>query len=292
MATPTSSSRRRFIQGLPAALGGLALLAGAAPQSAAAAPRAELWPRWQKQDRTSRTRVDHTPWADILRRHLVAGTDGINRLDYAGALAARGRLQAYLGSLQAVPVSRLAGDEQFAFWANIYNALTVETVLQHYPVDSIRDIDISPGLFADGPWGAALIAVEGVPLSLDDIEHHILRPIWRDPRLHYAVNCAALGCPNLQGEPFRADRLDLQLDRAARQFVNHPRGATLEPDGLIVSSLYRWYRSDFGGSDAGVIAHLQRYADPDLARRLAAVSEIADDRYDWALNDQGSAART
>ncbi len=288
----TATSRRRLLRGLPRCLGGLALLAGLAPQPAAAAPRADLWPRWQRHDQSSRTRVDHQRWADFLSTYLVAGSDGINRLDYSGALAASGSLQVYLTSLQAVPVSRLARDEQFAFWANLYNAQTVATVLQHYPVASIRDIDISPGLFADGPWGAAQTSVEGVSLSLDDIEHRILRPIWRDPRLHYAVNCASLGCPNLQPEPFHADRLDQQLDRAARQFVKHPRAAAFEPDGLVVSSLYRWYRNDFGGSDAGIIAHLKRHADPALARRLATVTEIADDRYDWALNDLGSTART
>ncbi len=97
--------------------------------------------------------------------------------------------------LAATSADRLRRAEQFPFWINLYNALTVKVVLDHYPVEIIRDIDISPGLFADGPWGKKLVTVEGEALSLDDIEHRILRPIWKDPRLHYVLNCAALGVP-------------------------------------------------------------------------------------------------
>jgi hypothetical protein len=158
-------------------------------------------------------------------------------------------------------------------------------VLDHDPVDSIRDIDISPGWFADGPWGKKLITVDGSDLSLDDIEHRILRPIWRDPRVHYAVNCAALGCPNLRPRPFTADRLDRMLTEGARAYVNHPRGARMTDDGLVVSSIYVWFQADFGGDDAGVIAHLKRYAKPGLAADLGAARGIDDHRYDWALND-------
>jgi len=155
-------------------------------------------------------------------------------------------------------------------------------------VDSIRDIDISPGLFADGPWGAELVTVEGVPLSLDDVEHRILRPIWRDPRVHYAVNCAALGCPDLARDPFDAGRLDAQLDRQARRFVNHRRGVRFEGDGdLIVSGIYRWFSEDFGdGSDRAILRHLRRHAAPALAGRLAAADGIDDHDYDWSLNDR------
>jgi hypothetical protein len=124
-------------------------------------------------------------------------------------------------------------------------------------------------------------------LSLDDIEHRILRPIWRDPRLHYAVNCAALGCPNLQTAAFTAANTEALLDKAARDFVNHPRGAAIVGGKLIVSSIYVWYEADFGGADRGVIAHLKRYAGPELATALAAVDRISGNRYDWGLNDLG-----
>jgi hypothetical protein len=263
------------------------VLTAAAP-GILAAPAAELWPRWQAHDERSRATIDHGRWGGLLARHLVRGGDGITRVDYA-AFAADDRavLDRYLADLAAVPISRHARAEQMAYWINLYNALTVRVVLDHYPVDSIRDIDISPGLFSDGPWGAQLVEVEGVPLSLDDIEHRILRPIWRDPRVHYAVNCASIGCPDLQDEPFRGDTIGAQLDAAARAFVNHPRGVQVEGDELVVSSLYDWFMEDFGATEAEVIAHLRSYADPGLAARLDRVTTIGDDRYDWALNDAG-----
>ncbi len=272
--------------------GATGLLASLSPALASAAPRAELWPRWQAHNPGSQQRVDHGSWAAFLARYLLRGTDGINRLDYRAAMTARAGLHGYMQELQAVPVGRLGRAQQFAFWVNLYNALTVATVLDHYPVATIRDIDISSGLFSNGPWGASLVEVERVPLTLDDIEHRILRPIWRDARIHYAVNCAALGCPNLHHEPFDAARLEDQLEAAARAFVNHPRAARIEGGKLYVSSIYDWYRSDFGGSETGVIAHLKRYAAPDLARQLDEIEEIEDSSYDWALNDAASARQS
>ena len=123
-------------------------------------------------------------------------------------------------------------------------------------------------------------------MSLDDIEHETMRPTFRDPRVHYAVNCASIGCPNIWPFAWRAATLDRALDDAAAAFVNHPRGVTVLPDGrLRVSSIFKWFREDFGDSEAGVVAHLRRHAAPALAARLNERTAIADDAYDWALND-------
>lgn len=272
-------SRRALL----AVLATVPLLAAARP---ATAPRATLWPRWQRCDPSSTLRVDHTPWAAFLARHVRPQPDGLNLVAYREVSAAdRAALAAYLDGLARVPVSSLAPGEQMTFWINLYNALTVRVVLDHFPVRSIRDIDISPGLLADGPWGARLLEVEGEPLCLDDIEHRILRPIWGDPRIHYAVNCASLGCPNLAREPFQADRLDPQLDAAAYAFVNHPRGVRLEEGRLVVSSIYHWFKEDFGGDDRSVIRHLLAYAAPSLAMPLQKVGRIASHAYDWSLNE-------
>jgi hypothetical protein len=253
--------------------------------AASAAPRAEPWPRWERHDPASRTTVDHAAWDAFLRRHVQRGADGIHRLPYGAIGAAdRAALEAYLARLQATPVSALARAEQRALWINFYNAATVQVVLRHYPVASIRDIDLSPGLFARGPWGARLWTVEGEKLSLDDIEHRILRPLWRDPRTHYALNCASLGCPNLAARAYTAAALEAMLDEGARAFVNHPRGASVEDGRLAVSSLYDWFADDFGG-DRGVLAHLKAHAAPPLAAALAKIDAIDDDAYDWALND-------
>lgn len=263
----------------------LALLIGG---PALAAPASEPWPRWEQQREAATERVDQAPWAGLLRRYLRPGADGINRFAYAAVTPAdRAALEADVARLAAVPVSSLARPEQRAFWINLYNELTVLVVLRAMPVSSIMDIGISPGLFARGPWDAKLLQVEGQPLSLNDIEHRILRPIWHDPRTHYAVNCASLGCPNLAAEPYTAAGMEAQLDRAARAYVNHPRGFQVQGGVLTVSSIYAWYEADFGGTDAGVIAHLRRYAEPAKAATLDGVTRVGRNTYDWSLNGAG-----
>jgi len=251
-----------------------------------AAPRAELWAKWQAHDDASDATIDHGAWDYFLRSYVRLGSDGIARIPYARVTASdRERLGADLARLAGVPIGAYSRREQLAFWVDLYNELTVKLVLDHYPVSTIKNIAISPGLFAVGPWGRKLITVEREALSLDDIEHRILRPIWRDPRIHYAVNCAALGCPNLQASAFTAGDTEALLDKAAREYVNHPRGATVSGGELTVSSIYIWYETHFGGTEAGVIEHLKHYARPGLASALAAIDHISGDSYDWALND-------
>lgn len=253
---------------------------------ALAAPRAELWERWTAQDPQSSLEIDHSDWDELLDRYRSTASDGIARFDYGGVTAGDSQALAdYLDRLQRVPVSTLARPEQLAFWLNAYNALTVQIILQHYPVRSIRDIDISPGLFADGPWGRKLLTVEGQAVSLDDIEHRILRPIWQSPLIHYGVNCASLGCPDLPARAFTRHTAIAGLEAAARAFINHPRGVALTVEGLTVSSIYSWFAEDFGGQDQAVIAHLLGFAEPALAARLAGISMISGHDYDWSLND-------
>ena len=168
-----------------------------------------------------------------------------------------------------------------AYWINLYNALTVFVVVGRYPVDSIKEIKSS--LIKFGPWDKELITVQGQKLTLDQIEHGILRPIWRDPRIHYAVNCASIGCPNLAAEAYRSDNLERLLEQGAKEYVNHPRGVSVEDGKLLVSSIYDWYKEDFGDTDAGVLAHLKKYAAPDLVALLDRYDSF-DDGYDWTLN--------
>ncbi|UUX51030.1 DUF547 domain-containing protein [Nisaea acidiphila] len=254
--------------------------------SAFAAPKAELWGRWEAHAPGGAVTLTHSAWDMFLTRYVRGGTDGIARVDYGAVTETdRAALYDYVTSLEAIPVTSLSRSEQLPYWVNLYNALTVRVVLEHYPVDSIRDIDISPGLFADGPWGKKLATVEGEEISLDDIEHRILRPVWRDPRIHYAVNCASLGCPNLQPRAMTAANAERYLEHGASAYINHPRGARVESGKLIVSSIYDWFDEDFGGDDAGVIAHLKRYATGTLADALRSVGRISDDEYDWRLND-------
>jgi len=251
------------------------------------APDKELWQRWTAHDPTAETRISHTAWTEFLDRYLVVVPDGPNRLRY-GAVSSddHQRLKAYITSLAQTPIRRFNRDQQFAYWVNLYNALTVDLVLDAYPVDSIRDI--SGGVFSAGPWDQELVTIEGVALSLNDIEHRILRPIWDDPRIHYAVNCASIGCPDLQPQAFTAETTEPLLNLAARTYINAARGVWFESERLYASSIYNWFREDFGGSEAGILRHLRRYADQDLAARLQRVEAIAGYDYDWSLNNATS----
>jgi hypothetical protein len=228
--------------------------------------------------------VDHSEWGRILGRYLKPSPDGINRFAYGRVSEAdKSALKAYLAGLEQVKVTALEPNEQRAYWINLYNALTIDVVLDHYPVKSIRDI--GGGLFVAGPWKKPLVSVQGRRLSLDNIEHDILRKVWRDARVHYAVNCASLSCPNLMGEPFTGAKLEAMLNKGARDYVNHPRGATVKDGELVLSRIYSWYRRDFGVSDADIIRHVAGYAEPKLKKQLAGIETIDDYFYDWSLND-------
>jgi len=257
------------------------------PSVGAFAPEADLWERWTAHSPTNTASVDHSAWDAFLAQYVVVHRDGVNRVAYAKVSDAdKMRLDEYLSSLSAIRVSNLSRAEQRAYWINLYNALTVDVVLDHYPVDSIRDISISPGFFSIGPWKKKLIRIESEEISLDDIEHRILRPIWKDPRIHYAVNCASLGCPNLMPVAFTATNTDRLLDQGAKDFINSPHGARFDSDSnLTASSIYDWFQEDFGGDETGVIAHLRSYASPALKSKLGSISGVYDFDYDWTLND-------
>jgi hypothetical protein len=259
-------------------------LIAAAP--AFAAPKSEPWPRWQANDPSSTVSVDHGPWSRFLAKYVSEGKPGeVSTVAYARVTAAdKQNVGDYIGSLERTRVSQLNRDEQFAYWVNLYNAGTVRLILDRYPVKSIRDIKLG-GLFPSGPWDAKLLTVEGEPLSLNDIEHRILRPIWKDPRIHYAVNCASYSCPNLQATAFTAKNSGALLDQSARSYVNAARGVDFSSGTLVLSSIYSWYADDFGSSQAELLAHLRRYAAPALAERLAGYRGKITSGYDWALNE-------
>jgi hypothetical protein len=244
---------------------------------------------WADHDNENAETIDHGEWQAILDGYLRTGDpSGIHLFDYGGLKANpsdRARLQGYLSHLEAVDPRLHSRDEQMAYWINFYNALTIETVVEDYPVDSIKKIHrgIVP---LSGPWGDERATVAGQRLTLDNMEHDILRALWGDPRIHYAVNCASLGCPNLMPTVFTAANLEEMMDAAARAYVNHPRGVELMDEMFgVASSIYTWFQEDFGGSEAGVVEHLLRYAKPELAERLRSFEGGFDYEYDWDLND-------
>ena len=249
------------------------------------APKAEIWDRWVAHQSDSSATVDHDAWDEFLKKYVSVHEDGVNRVAYGDVDGAgRSALDNYIRTLTAVSVDTLSRDEQLAYWINLYNALTVKVVLAHYPVDTIRDIDISPGLFSDGSWDKKLIEIDSEPMSLNDIEHRILRPTWRDPWIHYAVNCASIGCPNLQRSAFTGATAGKMLEDAAHAYINDRRGVSVEDSRVVVSSIYAWFTDDFGGDVAGAIAHLKRYVSPEVASALDEADNL-EDAYDWTLND-------
>ena len=263
----------------------MGLLAIGASSPSSAATVAEMF---GKSNAASTVVVDHSAWTKLLSTYVVASPDGINRVRYADfKKEGHQGLKAYVKSLEAVEVAGLSRNEQWAYWANLYNAKTIDIVLDAYPVKSIKDISLGGGLvaaFSGGPWKAKVLKVAGQDLSLDDIEHGLLRPVFKDPRVHYSVNCASIGCPNLMREALTGAKLDAQLDAGAKDYINNPRGISVSGGQVTASSIYKWFAEDFGGP-AGAIAHARGYAEPALKQKLESITTISGYDYNWSLND-------
>ena len=255
---------------------------------ACGAPEPKEIAGWGVSDETSTATIDHSPWQEILDGYVRTDDSGVNLFDYAAIsskAAETAKLDDYLGFLQGLDPRAYSRAEQMPYWINLYNATTVQVVLSEYPVDTIRDIH--EGVIPNtGPWGDVHANVNGQDLSLDDIEHGILRPLWRDKRIHYAVNCAAYGCPHMLATAFTAANTEQLLEAGARDYVNNARGVDfVDDDFIVISSIYDWYAEDFGDTEESVVAHLLEYADEELAARLEGFEGSIDYEYDWSLNE-------
>ncbi|MFT4716148.1 MAG: hypothetical protein ACI8YI_001838 [Paracoccaceae bacterium] len=240
---------------------------------------------WLKENPANSTPIDHSAWSGFLQTYITQDHDGLNRLAYATVSTEdKATLNSYVEMLSKIEITDRARAVQRAYWLNLYNALTVSVILDHYPVKSIKDIDTS-GLLSNGPWGEILLKVENTEISLDIIEHDILRPIWHDPRTHYGVNCASIGCPNLHTQAFTAVNTEALLDQLASDYINSTRGVLVEDGDITVSKIYQWFAYDFGNSEDAVLAHLSKYAAPELKIELQEIGEISGADYNWALNE-------
>ena len=224
-------------------------------------------------------------YAAFLDRYLeTTHPDGIHRVRYGAVTPGDQKaLWAWLRAEAARGPGGLSQDAQFAYWANLYNGLTLARVLDAYPVSSILDIKRWPWSF--GPWDEPLVRVQGLELSLNAIEHRILRPLFQEPRVHFALNCASLGCPNLAPKPYAAKTLETMLQAGLEAYLAHPRGLRLEGGQLTLSSIFDWYRSDFPADRDGFLTALAAAAPPELRAPLQAVQGPFAYEYDWALND-------
>jgi hypothetical protein len=221
--------------------------------------------------------VDHGVYAGLLDRHVKNGM-----VDYRGFQQDEAILDRYLDTLAAVDPATLSPDEQFAFYTNAYNAWTIKLILSRYPeIRSIREL----GSLFRSPWKKKIARINGELLTLDQIEHDILRKQFKDPRVHFAVNCASKGCPPLRDEPFTGNRLDSQLNQAAADFINAPRFNRLEGDILYISKIFDWFSEDF---DDDIIDTIIQFADAPLRDRLEknrARIRVKYLDYDWSLNN-------
>lgn len=239
------------------------------------APKSDLWPYWNQSNETNLEQVSHQDWQQFLDNYLIK--QGQNTLVRYQAVntADKTLLKQYIKKLEQVNPLDYSKAEQYAYWVNLYNAVTVDLILDAYPIKSITKLG---GLFSFGPWGDDVVIVNGKSLTLNDIEHRILRPIWQDPRTHYAVNCASLGCPNLQPEAFTSDNTEALLEQAASDFVNSDKGVLIGNNKLQLSSIYDWFAVDFG-TEKQLIQHLDQYR----TKPVTNTKKISYD-YDWSLN--------
>lgn len=243
----------------------------------------------------------HAAWTALLQRHVVLVDGGkASQVDYAGFARDRAALQAYLASLSAVPQGEFDAwtrPQQLAFLINAYNAFTVELILTRYPeLASIRDL----GSLFSNPWKQRFFTLLGEKRHLDWIEHEVIRRpgVYDEPRIHFAVNCASVGCPMLREEAFVAARLDAQLEGQTRRFLSDRSRNRYDPQAgkLLVSQIFDWYGGDFAAGYRGITSLKQflgmyadlladAAADRDKVRQGRAAVGFID--YDWALNGVG-----
>ena len=222
------------------------------------------------------TSMDNSIYASLLKKHVADG-----RVDYSGFKTDESQLDQYLRQLSQTEPDHLDRAGQMAFYINLYNAATIKLILTAYPgIKSIKDL----GSLFQSPWKKKFISLNGRTITLDHIEHDILRPRFKDPRVHFAINCASQSCPPLLDEPYTGSTLDAQLNKVTANFINNPHSTYIQDRTLYVSSIFKWFSQDFGNDIKGFVL---KYARADLKRQMddQAVSlKIKYMDYDWSLN--------
>lgn len=223
---------------------------------------------------------DQTPlYSELLSQYV-----GDGRVDYGALKKKEAQLDTYLEYLAATDPTQMAEKDRFAFYINAYNAYTIKLILKNFedgqPPASIKDI----GSFFSKPWSIKFVKIGGKTYTLDNIEHDILRPTFKDARVHFAVNCASKSCPPLLSEPYSGAKLDQQLDSSTRAFINNHQENRLEGATLYVSAIFKWFKEDF---QKNPIAFVEKYAQGNLKKELAAQKgriQVKYLDYDWSLN--------
>ena len=251
--------------------------------AAAGSVKATPWPFWDKAEPKNTRTIDHRVWDSLLKRYVVSNHPSeINRFRYGDVKKSdRKALKKYLKTLSKIDPRDYRQTEQKAYWINLYNALVVQQVLGSYPIKNITDIGRKG---ERGPWDEKIIKIQGKKLSLNDIEHRILRPIWSDHKIHFALVDGSLGAPNLQPKAYTARNMRSMLKQAAREYINHPRGLTLEKGKMRASRVFADHQSDFAKNRAGLLKLFAYYVDDRKALYLLGFQGNIEYHNDWALN--------
>lgn len=231
----------------------------------------------------TRGEPDYSAWNRLLDTYY----NPARGMDYAGLEANdRSTLLALRDRLGRVDVSSLTDDEALAYWINVYNVNTVATITENYPVASIRDLSTDP-IIRLNVFKKKRVPAQGRSLSLNDVENEKIRASFKDPRIHFVINCAARSCPPMRREAITGTQLNQQLDDQTRQFMNGPLGARLQGQTLRVTKILDWFGEDFERWGGGKVNFVAKYLDPQRRKQLidAGRVRIAYDDYDWRLND-------
>lgn len=250
-----------------------------------AAPSSDLDPRWAEFADEKNIELDNQDWQLFLDKYLIFDDKDQSYMAY-GKVSAQDKLvlDSYIDYLANLAPKTLTKKQQLPYWINLYNAKTISLILDSYPIESIRKIGNS--WFKSGPWDDKVLSISNREVSLNDIEHRILRPIYQQASIHYALNCASYSCPNLNASAYTLENAQILVAENARQYVNHDRGVSFNDEGeLVLSSIYKWYKEDFGRTYIDLITHLIGFADKDLGDKLRAYEGSVNYQYDWDLNE-------
>lgn len=223
--------------------------------------------------------VTHEAFDALLKKYVAPS----GLVSYIGFQEDRAKLQDYLEYLTSNPPNddNWNESEKLAYWINLYNAFTIELVLQYYPIASIKDIGASVQVpFVNTPWDIKFIEIGKEKYDLNNVEHNIIRQIFDEPRIHFAVNCASISCPKLRREAYTGARLDSQLQEQAIDFLNDPERNEIGPEKAEISKIFRWYGGDFTKKSS-----LREFLNQYAQQKMIEGADIGYKDYDWSLNE-------
>jgi hypothetical protein len=225
------------------------------------------------------TPPNHEPWNQLLKAHISP----LGIVDYKGFIRDKTKLEAYLKTISENAPDRKtwSKNEQLAYWINAYNAFTVKLISDNYPVESIRDLGPTFKIpLINDVWHYKFFKIGGQESSLDEIEHSILRKEFEEPRIHFAINCASVSCAPLLNEAFTASKIDAQLGKVAKTFINDKTRNKIAANAVEISSLFSWFKGDFT-KNGSVIDFLNKYS----SVKISPDAKVSYLNYNWNLNE-------